>query len=1067
LAEHNQNTSARPFDQAFERVNELVMNFHERESYYLSSDYPESQARIDFIDKFWIANGWDVNHEKQSDPYRQEVKVERNVIVPNERRKRADYTFLAPNFRDVSFFVEAKKPQRSLKTEENYFQTIRYGWNGGTPLAVLTDFEEFHILDCRYKPDPSNVLDKLVKQFHYSEYLDKEKFSEIYFLFSREAVASRALERFAESHLKPVGKAVARTLFGGGNQRIDESFLQELDTYRESLAGAFKDANPNLDSTELTEVTQRVLDRLVFMRFLEDKLIETEPIVENLGVHSTTWVDFVSTSHRLDHIYNGIIFKRHRLLDAPDFRVNEPTFAAIREDLAHLNTPYDFNTIPIHILGSIYERFLGKTISVSDNKVKIEPKPEVRKAGGVYYTPEFIVRYVVDNTIGALIKNKTPEQIREMRFGDIACGSGSFLLDVYDLLLRHHTAYYNKKVNRAKGLKIRCIEREDGTLQLSLWQKREILLNNIYGMDVDAQAVEVAQLSLCLKLLEDETTLSTHKHQLAFRDALLPNLSKNIVCGNSLIDWDIRETTLFQGEDERRLNPISFESAFPEVMKQGGFDAIVGNPPYIRIQALKEISPAAADYYKAHYLAASQGNYDIYVLFVERALGLLNRRGLLGYILPHKFLNSKYGSPLRSKLAAGKYLSQLVHFGDQQVFADAKTYTCLLFLDKAGRDEFEVIKVSNLAAWRLDEGGDVRGTVDARKIDAEEWTFVVGPGAKLFDKLHKLPQKLGDVTSRIFQGLITSADPVFLFKDFRDADSVGEVEIFSQELQQWRSVEERALKPVIRSGSIHRFRADSTARILFPYNLEQGSARLLSPEELQRDYPLTWSYLNENKKALESREGGKFQDSQWYRFGRSQNLGLWEQPKIMVPYMITELGAYLDLANNYYFINVTTGGYGITMNDAAGSLAYLCALLNSPLLDFYFKQVSTNFVGGYFAANKQYIEQLPIRTIDFSNSADKRRHDRIVDLVSQIQSAKENWTRALADRDVTFYENKSDSLYREINQLVYELYSLNDREIAFVGSLTSSREILSPVKQGVLTNDLIRLAVRKMSSELG
>jgi len=332
LAQTIQPTTERPFDEAFERVNKLVLNFREKEGYYLSPLYPESQARIDFIDKFWIAQGWDVYHEKQPDPYKQEVKVERNIIFPNERRKRADYTFLAPNFRDASFFVEAKKPQGNLKTEENYFQTIRYGWNGCTPVAVLTDFEEFHILDCRFKPDPTNVLSRLIKQFHYTEYLDKDKFSEIYFLFSREAVANRAIERFAESHLKPVGKAIQRNLFGGGYQRIDESFLQELDRYREQLAGAFKNANSTLDSAELTEVTQRTLDRLVFMRFLEDKLIETEPIVENLGARTTTWFDFVSESHRLDNIYNGIIFKKHRLIDSPDFQIDEQVFSGIRED---------------------------------------------------------------------------------------------------------------------------------------------------------------------------------------------------------------------------------------------------------------------------------------------------------------------------------------------------------------------------------------------------------------------------------------------------------------------------------------------------------------------------------------------------------------------------------------------------------------------------------------------------------------------------------------------------------------------------------------------------------------
>ena len=180
-----------------------------------------------------------------------------------------------------------------------------------------------------------------------------------------------------------------------------------------------------------------------------------------------------------------------------------------------------------------------------------------------------------------MIEGKTPAEIQEMRFADIACGSGSFLLGVYDTLLRYHTAYYNRtKKNRAEGIKAGCIQRQDGTLQLSLLQKRQILLNNIYGVDIDPQAVEVAQLSLYLKLLEDETIASAHQQQLAMKQALLPSLSKNIVCGNSLIGWDILEGKLFDSGDERKLNPMNFEDAFPEVMKRGGFDAIVGNPPW-------------------------------------------------------------------------------------------------------------------------------------------------------------------------------------------------------------------------------------------------------------------------------------------------------------------------------------------------------------------------------------------------------------------------------------------------------------------------------------------------------
>ena len=161
------------FDEAFTHVKELVSIFQQNEERYLSPRYSEAQARLDFIDKFWIALGWDVNHEQQTDPYKQEVKVERGVAT-SEFRKRSDYAFLAPNFRDVRFFVEAKKPHAGIDNPAFYFQTIRYGWNNKNPLAVLTDFEELRVLDCRYKPDIGTALGRAILKYHYPDYADKK-----------------------------------------------------------------------------------------------------------------------------------------------------------------------------------------------------------------------------------------------------------------------------------------------------------------------------------------------------------------------------------------------------------------------------------------------------------------------------------------------------------------------------------------------------------------------------------------------------------------------------------------------------------------------------------------------------------------------------------------------------------------------------------------------------------------------------------------------------------------------------------------------------------------------------
>jgi len=226
--------SASSFDLAFEKVKGLVATFQANESRYLSPVYQEAEARKDFIDKFFTALGWDVNHDEQTNPYEQEVKVEPPVSASGQRR--ADYAFhIAPNYRDVRFFVEAKKPYRDIATAENYFQTIRYAWNSETPLAVLTDFDQFHVLDCRYKPDIATALSRNYRSYDYREYTNQNKFAEIYWLFSREAVGNGSLQKHAAEMPKPRGKAVQHGLFRGGYQSIDESFLEELDEYRITL----------------------------------------------------------------------------------------------------------------------------------------------------------------------------------------------------------------------------------------------------------------------------------------------------------------------------------------------------------------------------------------------------------------------------------------------------------------------------------------------------------------------------------------------------------------------------------------------------------------------------------------------------------------------------------------------------------------------------------------------------------------------------------------------------------------------------------------------------------------
>lgn len=985
------------FELAFQHARHLVANFDNGKAHYLSASYQEEEARRDFIDKFWQALGWDVNHEVQINPYMQEVKVERGVLM-SEGRKRADYAFyMAPDFQNVRFFVEAKKPSVDLASRDNYFQAARYGWNGNTPLAVLTDFEELHVLDCRTRPDIDTALERAVMKHHYSGYSDKDRFAEIYFLFGREAVAQRSIDAYVEQHLeKPNSRAFQRGLFHGGFQSIDAAFLHDLDSYRSILARAFKAANPHLNSETLTEATQRVLDRLVFMRFLEDKCIEPAPLVASLMKQGATWRNFQTARMRLDQTYNGTIFKPH-LIDYPGFGIEDSVFASICHELASDHAPYLFNIIPIHILGSIYERFLGKVIVVEGAEARVEVKPEVRKAGGVYYTPEYIVRYIVKQTVGRAIEGKTPAEIAPMRFADISCGSGSFLLGVYDELVRYHTAWYN--AHKREAHRAGCEAREGG-FYLSLWQKREILERNIYGVDIDAQAVEVAQMSLYLKMLEEET-ISSARDQLLLHGALLPSLHTNIVCGNSLIGWDIFE----EGEEEKKLNPMHFEDVFPTIMRQGGFDAIVGNPPYVRIQG----APRNQIKYFAQRYAAAVGNYDLYVNFIERGYSLLNPSGHLGQIVPNKFFRTDYGRGLRQFITKEKALAEVVDFGAEQVF-EATTYTTLLFLNKEPQTTYRYGE-AHANAEALHTLNFV--TKSSETLRETPWTFVGDAAQELLEKLRQGTRRLLDVPATMSRGSSSGDDSVFLVNgsDHRIEESLLRTPIFATDF-----------------GRYH-FRPAGSKRILFPYHVANGVARLYAETELQENFPLAYAYLLSHRPALERRK----QFAQWYGFSAPRNLALHDQAQIIVP-LLADRGLFAAIPQHLHgnLCPMASGGFTLSLPaNCALKPEYVLGVLNSRLLFWVLRQMSNVFRGGWITCTKQYFGELPIHCM-VPSDADWAYHDSLVHLVTQLQVAIQQKALSQTDKDNNFFARKMSALERQIEEIVYTIYGLSAREIALV-----------------------------------
>lgn len=931
-----------------------------------------------------------------------------------------DYTFRVGQTR--KFFVEAKKPSVSINfSPEPANQIRRYSWSAKLPLGVLTNFHEFSIYDCRVSPKPTDkVAYSRLNYLTYKDYVTR--WDEIADLFSKDAVWKGAFDKFAQKDVRKTGTA-----------EVDEQFLKQIEEWRSLLAHNIALRNPSLGVRELNYAVQSTIDRIVFLRICEDRGIENQGQLLAHANGKNVHDRLLNLYYNADDKYNSGLFhfnEEKNRSEAPDrftpgLKIDDKPLKEIISGLYPPKSPYAFSVIGADILGNVYEQFLGKVISLSSShKALVEEKPEVKKAGGVYYTPAYIVDYIVKNTIGKLCEGKTPKQVEKLRILDPACGSGSFLINAYAWLINWHLDWYvkdgvdkhRKEVYQATG----------GELRLTTKEKKRILLNNIYGVDIDSQAVEVTKLSLLLKVLEGENAETLGHSMKMFHERALPDLTNNIKCGNSLIGTDF-DTAGLSDDEIRRISPFDWDKEFAGIMSKGGFDAVIGNPPYIRIQTMKEWAPLEVEHYKKAFVSAAKGNYDIYVVFVERGLSLLNKNGLLGFILPHKFFNAQYGEGLRKVIAEGKHLRHIVHFGDQQVFQNATTYTCLLFLGKAISNDFTFKKISNLDAWRL-SGEAEDGIIQVASVTKSEWNLTIGNRTGLFEKLVEIPVKLHDIGA-MFVGLQTSADTVFLFKD-QQILSNDKTIVFSKALDSEVELESALLKTVIRSGQIGRYWATSTAVILFPYTLNTNGYRLLSETELQNNYPKTWEYLSKNKALLSERESGKFKNTGWYQL-YPKNLDVWEQPKIMLPYMITRLSAFYDIYN-HYFVNVTTGGFGLTITGRTEKLEYFTGLLNSRLLDWFLKVVSTTFHGGYFAANKQFLSQLPICTIDLNDPNDKAKHDKMVELVDRMLDLHKKLDAATIPGDRTQIERQISSTDKEIDKLVYELYCLTEDEIKIV-----------------------------------
>jgi len=586
------------------QIVDLVERFDRNREQYLSAAYNEAQVRREFIEPLFKALGWDVDNEQGLAEAYKDV-IHEDAIKVGGVTKAPDYCFRIGGTR--KFFVEAKKPGVALDRDpEPAYQLRRYAWTSKLPLSILTDFEEFAVYDCRVRPhrdDPASAA----RVFYCTCRQYAEKWPWIAEHLSKDAVLKGAFDRYAESARRKRGTA-----------EVDEAFLAEIEGWRKRLAANFALRNPALSVRDLNFAVQRTVDRIIFLRLCEDRGIEPYGQLLALLNGDRVYERLGELFRRADERYNSSLFyfSPERGREPPDeltlsLKLDDKVLKDIIRGLYYPDCPYEFSVLPPEILGQVYERFLGKVIRLTPgHRAKVEDKPEVRKAGGVYYTPKYIVDYIVQHTVGKLLEGKTPAEIcsapvsaprgrrrtlrhgrvagwplpdgrgsdygagRPLRILDPACGSGSFLLGAYQYLLDWYRDAYVKQIPPGGRIPPALIDRiyqgPGGQWRLTIREKKRILLNHIYGVDIDPQAVEVTKLSLLLKVLEGETSESIDSMLRLFHERALPDLDKNIKCGNSLIGPDFyegRQLSMFDEEERLRINAFDWHREFPEVFQ--------------------------------------------------------------------------------------------------------------------------------------------------------------------------------------------------------------------------------------------------------------------------------------------------------------------------------------------------------------------------------------------------------------------------------------------------------------------------------------------------------------------
>ncbi len=993
---------------ALDKIKSLVERFDEQKEFYKKSDYNETQTRRDFIDPFWKALGWDIDNENgYAESYREVIHEDR--VKVGGATKAPDYSFRLVGGKRL-FFLEAKKPSVLIKDDiAPAYQVRRYGWSAKMPISVITDFEEFAIYDCTNKPKPTDKASNgRIKYLTYSDYLSEFDF--IWDTFAKERVLRGSFDKYITNDKNKKGTST-----------VDNEFLQSLDKWRVELAVNIALRNKHLNEEELNFIVQHTIDRIIFLRIAEDRSVEPYGDLQTDIKSGNFYQNLLFRFHQADQKYNSGLFDFQKDKISGEISIDNKVIKSIISELYYPICPYEFSVLSVEILGSAYEQFLGKQISLSKSgRATIEEKPEVRKAGGVYYTPQYIVDYIVKNTIGKIVENKNPKEISKIKIADPACGSGSFLIGAYQYLLDWHKDYYTQNGKQSKGNK-------DNPLtplgELTTAEKKRILLNNIYGVDLDSNAVEVTKLSLLLKCMEGETKETIEAQTKLFHDRILPTLDNNIKSGNSLIDLDYYDNELDFGE-EKKVKPFSWQKAFPEVFKQGGFDCIIGNPPYVKEYTSRETFEQIR---KSHLAKYYQGKMDLWYFFVCYGIDILKPNGLLGFIVPNNWVTNAGASILRNKVLVDSTIKNIVDFGAYMVFDSASIQTMVLILENRKQKTYSfdyrkleaqkpnISLAQQILASETEQGLKyIEPLVKPSELKDKFLVFGDNETEGLLSKIQVKQNFVLDARKEVAQGIVAPQD--FLngagekALNFAIPKGTGIFNVTEAERKKINpnEIEKRLFKPFYTTEQLGKYYGNNENKLWVIYT----TSDFKNPSKM-KDCPNIKQHLDQFKDIITS-------DNKPYGLHRSRDEKFFTDKKIVSlrkcaepTFTFTEFDCYVSQT---FFVIKTD-----RINQK-----YLTAFLNSKLVAFWLKHK------GKMQGNLYQVDKEPILGIPIFETPNKTAKEQIIKLVEQVLQLNTDLKTETLPNRIEQVKQRIEHTENKINQIVYELYDLTNDEIKII-----------------------------------